>query len=54
MTYTRPSLTGAAILAVAISLLLTISSLFADTPLAGIKIGAEQTPGRKNVLYRDE
>jgi hypothetical protein len=47
MTSTRLSLTTAAIFAVAISLLLNASALLAETPLAGIKIGAEQTPGGK-------
>jgi len=47
MTSTRRSLTGAAILAVAISLLSSASSLLAESPLAGIKIAAEQTPGGK-------
>jgi hypothetical protein len=47
MRSTRRSLIGAAIFVVAVSLLLNASSLFAEAPLAGLKIGAEQTPGGK-------
>src|SRR4051794_23666341 len=47
MTSTRRNRTSAAIFVVAVSLLLNASSLFAEAPLAGLKIGAEQTPGGK-------
>src|SRR3954471_9060256 len=47
MTSTRRNLTSAAIFSAAVSLFLNASSLFAEAPLAGLKIGAEQTPGGK-------
>src|SRR4051794_19145846 len=47
MTSSRSRLTGAAIFAAAISLFLNSSTVRAESPLAGIKIAAEQTPGGK-------
>src|SRR5689334_7626802 len=47
MIATRHSITGVAIVLAAISLLLNASTLLAESPLAGIKITAEQTPGGK-------
>src|SRR3954466_6933391 len=47
MKSTKRGLFSAAIFAIAVSFLLSASSLLAEAPLAGLKIAAEQTPGRK-------